>query len=345
MASVLDLSFLDYEDNTLGLGGLFGGRQMSEPASVGARTWSPLNDEPLKVTQRKRTVKKTTFDLDDNDQLPDNLAVSRQMSEPVKVYMSCGINPTSKSNKIKKKGEDISSGSDAESQATTSGSSPSVISSCSTPGGAFSTQTTSASGSPQLDLPPGLELPPGLQNLGCEVVERPREDSDLPQKVSTSSFGKSSLSASAPEFTPGKEDQFAESARTTNTVTVTSLPTAYSRETLIEELKDSGFTDGRDYDYLCVPMTASGTNKGVCFINFLTPGLRHAFVAAYQGREMRQGVGRPVSVKPCTLSDVKSQITPETEPRRAKFCPQCGGSITASFRFCTQCGSSLKHLP
>lgn len=128
-------------------------------------------------------------------------------------------------------------------------------------------------------------------------------------------------------------------------MTVTSLPTAYNRETLIEELKDSGFTDGRDYDYLCVPMTASRANKGMCFINFLAPGLRHAFVAAYQGREMRLGVGRPVSVKACTLSDVKSQITPETEPRRAKFCPQCGGSITASFRFCTQCGNSLTCLP
>mmetsp|Transcript_13390 Transcript_13390/g.35381 ORF Transcript_13390/g.35381 Transcript_13390/m.35381 type:complete len:366 (+) Transcript_13390:89-1186(+) len=362
----LDLSFLDFEETDAGsLAGFFG-RQMSEPPLMGSmnknatasmtRKWSLNADEPLKVTQRKLSaLKKTTFDLSGDDKEDYNLAIHRQMSEPVKVYMSCGTEAASKSNKIKKSGEELSSGSDGESQATTGGS-PSVfsrtVSSCSMPGAALSRCTTASHptpGSPagwpaRMDLPPGLELPPGLQNFGCEVFERPGEDSELPQKVPTS-FCKSSLSASAPEFTPGNEDQFGADARTANTVTVTGLAKTYTRESLVAELADSGFSDGRDYDYLCVPMQASVLNKGVCFINFKTPSHRHAFVAAYQGREMRQSMGRTVSVKPCAPSDAKAQIAPATEVRRAQFCPWCGGGITTSFRFCTQCGSSLQHLP
>lgn len=323
-----------------------------------AKSLSSNPGEPIKVTQRKRSqIKKTCFDLsvDINDD-DDDLGLHRQMSEPVKVYMSCGVG--SKGSKdAKKKNEDCSSGSDGEaSQATTS---PSTVSGCSTPGVTFSACTSMKSsnvedvppGSPNtspvaalglLDLPPGLEAPPGLHPEGTSK----KDDSEEPAKVPTP-FCTTSLSASAPEFTPGNEEASAENMRATNTVTVTELPEQYTRESLVMELQDSGFAEGRDYDYLTVPMLNAHMNKGVCFINFVNAGLRHAFMAAFQGREMRMyGLGRPVSVKPCTLSDLqKGAIASSPESRRAKFCPQCGGSIQGSFNFCTQCGNPLKNLP
>mmetsp|Transcript_43524 Transcript_43524/g.112434 ORF Transcript_43524/g.112434 Transcript_43524/m.112434 type:complete len:353 (-) Transcript_43524:199-1257(-) len=350
--AVLDFSFLNFqEDESSDLRSSLL-RQMSEPpilpggytSPVGlARSMSSSLDEPLKVTQRKRPAgKKTCFDLSDAHEEED-LALHRQMSEPVKVYMSCGVGKQGKQGK-NKGSEDTASGSEAESQATTS-----TVSGSSSPGVTTSACMSSKDDAPgsqspagqlgHLVMPPGLALPPGLR---AEATAK-KDDSELPQKVPTP-FCASSMSASAPEFTPGDQKANAEKLRVANTVTVSNLPEQYTRDSLVGELQDSGFVEGRDFDYLSVPLAArgSGSTCGHVFINFVNPGLRHAFVAAFQGRELRYGAGRPLQVKSCVPSDLAASAT--SEPRRAKFCPQCGTSIQGSFNFCTQCGSSLKSL-
>jgi hypothetical protein len=73
------------------------------------------------------------------------------------------------------------------------------------------------------------------------------------------------------------------------TVMMRNLPNKYSQQMLLEELQDAGFQQKFGFDFFYLPMDHSNSaNLGYCFINFVDPAMANAFAAAFQGKKMRR---------------------------------------------------------
>jgi len=73
------------------------------------------------------------------------------------------------------------------------------------------------------------------------------------------------------------------------TVMMRNLPNKYTQQMLLEELQDSGFRAGPDFDFFYLPMDHSNAaNLGYCFINFTATAMANAFAAAFSQKRMRQ---------------------------------------------------------
>jgi hypothetical protein len=135
----------------------------------------------------------------------------------------------------------------------------------------------------------------------------------------------------------------------------------YTEHMVMEELRDGGFQQPRDIDFVYMPVDCvSGVHLGCCFINFVDSAIRNEFLSAFDGRCLRLAPASPrlqvQNTAPQDLdllltygfSEAGKQEEPQQCPlkasRRAQFCPFCGNHVGGSFNFCSQCGSSLTQL-
>merc|ERR1719277_2319951 len=79
-------------------------------------------------------------------------------------------------------------------------------------------------------------------------------------------------------------------------MTVHNVPAQYTKQSIVNEIRDAGFKLDRDYDFLYVPSTVRTHSEGTSsyFINFTSPTAMNAFVAAFHERAMR--LSRPGDV-------------------------------------------------
>lgn len=171
---------------------------------------------------------------------------------------------------------------------------------------------------------------------------------------------------------------------TNTSVTVRNLPPGFTKEVLLQELRDAGFQRDRDFDhlYLSSDVGSVKSDSSLFIINLVNETVRWAFTAAFDGRELhcdrsnghhafsrclavaattaeeRQAAAFPVTeAGPAMMQQMQRQQqvasftapTPRPLPmqhvqQEARFCYDCGGPIKRNFRFCVQCGASLQDL-
>merc|ERR1719265_979774 len=85
------------------------------------------------------------------------------------------------------------------------------------------------------------------------------------------------------------------------TVMMRNLPNKVSKDALIAEIDECGFS--QTYDFMYLPIDANtGTNRGYSFINFHSPGLALMFKDRFDGHKFRNcGSHKVVSVVPARL--------------------------------------------
>lgn len=151
-------------------------------------------------------------------------------------------------------------------------------------------------------------------------------------------------------------------------VVIRNISHVYDEQMFMEELRDGGFLQPRDFDDCYMPLdNNTGMHLGCCVINFLDFAVRNEFFAAFQDRALRLAplTAQRLCVQSTSRKELKglseklkqaARAQPESQQqqsgpachlktaRRAQFCPFCGSHVAPDFNFCSSCGSSLGSL-
>lgn len=139
-------------------------------------------------------------------------------------------------------------------------------------------------------------------------------------------------------------------------VTVGPVPEGCTELMFLEELQDAGFLRKRDFDFLSIPTHGiTGHSLGNCLVNFLGLAEMRAFMAAFDGRVLRQfntavsvtRYMRPDGVRTSTGGKVavgQCHSQPPVLLHRTATCG-CANAVKEHFNFCAHCGGTVQKVP
>jgi len=207
------------------------------------------------------------------------------------------------------------------------------------------------------DTPTAYFSEASVRNPSPGAGRAPRPPLPAPMKVNVAAL----LSRAAREQSPGPRAPQPAPAETE--VFVGNLPRVYTEQMLLKELLDAGFRGGCDFGTLRLHEGRHGSQLG-CSIRFNSVSARNAFVAAFQGRKMRESSHRVEDVVTVALAATPArplgmQGNPapaasqeEADPplscmnvpyagKGVMYCQSCGGKASTASNFCCQCGTHL----